>query len=163
MFEQVAARYDRPIRRFSADRDRAWRRRAARRAGLRQGQTALDLCTGTGRLAHELLPFVGPSGRVIGVDFSPAMLELARKREPSVEFRQGDVTQLSEADASVDAVTIGFGLRNLVDRHAALREMFRVLRPGGRLVILEVAPPPAGWLVRAYGFFLRRVMPAVPG
>src|ERR1700730_9204444 len=139
MFDQVAARYDARNPLLRADRDRAWRRRAARRAGLRPGQTALDLCTGTGRLAHELLPFVGPSGRVIGVDFSPAMLELARKREPSVEFRQGDVTQLSEADASVDAVTIGFGLRNLVDRHAALREMFRVLRPGGRLVILAVA------------------------
>jgi demethylmenaquinone methyltransferase / 2-methoxy-6-polyprenyl-1,4-benzoquinol methylase len=163
MFDQVAARYDARNRLFSADRDRAWRRRAARRAGLRGGQTALDLCTGTGRLAHELLPFVGPSGRVIGVDFSPAMLELARRREPKVEFRQGDVTQLSEADASVDAVTIGFGLRNLVDREAALREMFRVLRPGGRLVILEFAPPPAGWLMGAYRFYLAGVMPAVAG
>src|ERR1700730_3540324 len=113
MFDQVAARYDARNRLFSADRDRAWRRRAARRAGLRGGQTALDLCTGTGRLAHELLPFVGPSGRVIGVDFSPAMLELARRREPKVEFRQGDVTQLREADVSVDAVTMGLGLRNL--------------------------------------------------
>ena len=163
MFDQVAARYDARNRLFSADRDRAWRRRAARRAGLRPGQTALDLCTGTGRLAHELLPFVGPSGRVIGVDFSAAMLGLARQREPRVEFRLGDVTQLSEADASVDAVTIGFGLRNLVDREAALREMFRVLRPGGRLVILEFAPPPRGWLMRAYRFYLSRVMPAVAG
>ena len=163
MFDQVAARYDARNRLFSADRDRAWRRRAARRATLRPGQTALDLCTGTGRLAHELLPFVGPSGRVIGIDFSPVMLELARRREPGVEFRLGDVTQLGEPDAGADAVTIGFGLRNLVDRETALREMHRVLRPGGRLVILEFAPPPRGVLMRAYRFYLSRVMPAVAG
>jgi demethylmenaquinone methyltransferase / 2-methoxy-6-polyprenyl-1,4-benzoquinol methylase len=163
MFDQVAARYDARNRLFSADRDRAWRRRAARRAGLHPGETALDLCTGTGKLAHELLAFTGPSGRVIGVDFSPAMLEIARRREPRVEFRQGDVTRLSEADRSADAITIGFGLRNIVDRDAALGEMFRVLRPGGRLVILEFSPPSRGLLMRAYRFYLSRVMPAVAG
>jgi demethylmenaquinone methyltransferase/2-methoxy-6-polyprenyl-1,4-benzoquinol methylase len=163
MFDQVAAGYDARNRLFSADRDRAWRQRAARRTALRLGQTALDLCTGTGKLAHELLPLVGPSGRVIGIDFSPGMLELARKREPQVEFRLGDVTRLSEGDTSVDAITIGFGLRNLVDREAAQREMFRVLRPGGRLVILEFAPPPRGLLMRAYRFYLSRVMPGVAG
>src|ERR1700694_3443213 len=156
MFDQVAARYDARNRLFSADRDRAWRRRAARRA-------ALHPCTGPGKLAHELLPYVGSSGRVIGIDFSPAMLELARQREPRVEFRLGDVTRLSEADGSVDAITIAFGLRNLVDREAALREMFRVLRPGGHLVILEFAPPPHGLLMRAYRFYLSRVMPVVVG
>ena len=163
MFDQVAARYDARNRLFSADRDRAWRRRAAHHAALRPSQTAFDLCTGTGKLAHELLSYVGPSGRVVGIDFSPAMLELARRREPQVEFRLGDVTRLNEPDASVDAVTIGFGLRNLVDRDAALREMFRVLRLGGRLVILEFAPPPRGLLMRTYRFYLTRVMPAVAG
>lgn len=163
MFDQVAARYDARNRLFSADRDRAWRRRAARRAALRPGQTALDLCTGTGKLAHELLSFVGPSGRVIGIDFSPAMLDLARRREPGIEFRLGDVTHLGEPDAGVDAVTIGFGLRNLVDRQTALREMHRVLRPGGRLIVLEFAPPPRGLLMRAYRFYLSRVMPALAG
>ena len=162
MFDQVAAGYDGRNRLFSADRDRAWRRRAARVAGLSPGQMALDLCTGTGKLAHELLPFVGPTGRVVGIDFSPAMLALARQREPQVEFRLGDVTRLSEPDAGVDAVTIGFGLRNLVDRETALREMLRVLRPGGRLVILEFAPP-RGLLLHAYRFYLTRVMPAVAG
>src|SRR2546423_10323444 len=93
MFDRVAAGYDARNRLFSADRDRAWRRRAARRTGLRRGQTALDLCTGTGKLAHELPPLVGPSGRGIGVAFSPPMLELAPKREPQVEFRLGDVTR----------------------------------------------------------------------
>jgi demethylmenaquinone methyltransferase/2-methoxy-6-polyprenyl-1,4-benzoquinol methylase len=97
---------------------------------------------------------------VIGIDFSPGMLELARKLEPAVDFRLGDVARLSEADASVDAVTIGFGLRNLVNRNAALREMWRVLRPGGRLVVLEFTPP-TGPLLAAYRFYLGRVMPAV--
>lgn len=161
MFDQVAAGYDARNRLFSVDRDRAWRHRAAQRAGLKPGQTVLDLCTGTGRLAHELLPFVKPGGRVIGIDFSEGMLALARRREPDVEFQLGDVTRLSYGDASVNAITIGFGLRNLVDREAALREMYRVLRSGGRLVILEFAPPPPGPLMRLYRLYLSRVMPAV--
>jgi demethylmenaquinone methyltransferase/2-methoxy-6-polyprenyl-1,4-benzoquinol methylase len=160
MFDQVAPRYDVRNRMFSLARDTAWRRRAARLTQLQPGQTALDLCTGTGKLAHELIPLVHAGGRVIGVDFSPGMLQRARASEPEVEFRQGDVTRLPEADASVDAVTIGFGLRNLVNRDVALREMRRVLRPGGRLVILEFAPP-TGPLLAAYRLYLGRVMPAV--
>ena len=160
MFDQIAPRYDTANSLFSLDRDRAWRRRAATLTRLKPGQTVLDLCTGTGKLAHELVPLVRPGGRVIGIDFSPGMLELARAREPDVEFRQADVSRLTEADASVDAVTIGFGLRNLVNRDAALREMRRVLRPGGRLVVLEFAPP-TGPLMAAYRFYLGRVMPAV--
>ncbi|HET9849446.1 MAG TPA: bifunctional demethylmenaquinone methyltransferase/2-methoxy-6-polyprenyl-1,4-benzoquinol methylase UbiE [Candidatus Dormibacteraeota bacterium] len=161
MFDQVAAGYDVRNRLFSFNRDSAWRRRAARRAALRQGQTALDLCTGTGKLAHELLNYVHPGGRVTGVDFSPAMLDQARRVEPGVEFRLGDITHLQDADASVDAVTIGFGLRNIVDREAALREVQRVLRPGGRLVILEFAPPPSGPLMWGYRLYLTVLMPAV--
>lgn len=163
MFDEVAAGYDARNRLFSANRDHAWRRRAVARTGLRPGQTALDLCTGTGKLAHELLPRVRPGGRVIGIDFSPAMLERARRLEPEVEFRLGDVTRLDEADSSVDAVTIAFGLRNLVEREAALKEMYRVLRPGGRLVILEFAPPPRGLLMWVYRIYLTRVLPAIAG
>ena len=148
MFNQIAPGYDARNRLFSFDRDRAWRRRAAEQANLHPGETALDLCTGTGKLAHELLSFIRPGGRVIGVDFSEAMLQRARKLEPEVEFRLGDVSRLNEPDASIDAITIGFGLRNLVDREQALREMRRVLRPGRRLVILEFAPPPSGPLIR---------------
>ena len=162
MFDQIAPRYDTANQLFSLDRDRAWRRRAAQLTRLQPGQTALDLCTGTGKLAHELLPLVRPGGRVIGIDFSRGMLEMARRREPDIEFQQGDITRLAEDDASIDAVTIGFGLRNLVDRDAALREMRRVLRPGGLLVVLEFAPP-TGPLLAAYRFYLGRVMPAVAG
>ena len=161
MFNQIAPGYDARNRLFSFDRDRAWRRRAAERANLHPGETALDLCTGTGKLAHELLPFTRPGGRVVGIDFSEPMLERARKLEPEVEFRLGDVSRLNEPDASIDAITIGFGLRNLVDRELALREMRRVLRPGRRLVILEFAPPPSGPLMRAYRLYLTRVMPAI--
>ena len=163
MFDQVAPRYDARNSLFSLNRDRAWRRRAAKRANLRPGQTALDLCTGTGKLAHELLTYIRPGGRVIGIDFSAVMLERARQREPEVEFRQGDVSQLDLPAESVDAITIGFGLRNLVDREAGLQEMRRVLRPGGHLVILEFAPPPRGLLMSAYRFYLGRIMPAIVG
>ena len=163
MFDAIAPGYDARNRLFSVARDHAWRRRAAERANLHPGQTVLDLCTGTGKLAHELLSSTRPGGRVIGIDFSQPMLERARKLEPEVEFRLGDVSRLSEPDASVDAITIGFGLRNLVEREQALREMRRVLRPGGRLVILEFAPPPSGPLMRAYRFYLTRVMPAIAG
>ena len=163
MFDRVAPRYDARNRLFSLTRDQAWRRRAAERAALRPGQTVLDLCTGTGKLAHELLPYVRPGGRVVGVDFSPAMLEQARRLEPEVEFRLGDVSRLADADESVDAVTIAFGLRNLIDRNGALIEMRRVLRLGGRLVILEFAPPPRAPLMRAYRFYLGRVMPRLIG
>ena len=162
MFNRIASRYDVRNTMFSLACDGAWRRRAARLTRLQPGHTALDLCSGTGRLAHELVPLVRPGGRVVGIDFSPGMLSLARQREPDVEFRQGDVTRLSEDEASVDAVTIAFGLRNLVNRDAALREMWRVLRPGGRLVVLEFAPP-TGPLLAAYRFYLGRVMPAVAG
>ena len=163
MFDRLAPRYDLLNSLFSMDRDRAWRRRAARLAGLRPGDTALDLCTGTGKLAHELLQYVRPGGQVIGIDFSQTMLKRAKERDPEVEFQAGDVTTLPYPDRSFQAVTIGFGLRNLVDRDRALREMFRVLTPEGRVVILEFSPPRRGWLSRLYLAYLTRVMPAIAG
>jgi len=163
MFDRIAAGYDRQNTLFALDRDRAWRRRAARLADLRPGSVVLDLCTGTGKLAGELLPCVRPGGRVIGLDFSPRMLELARGQVPGVEFQLGDVMTLPFADGNIDAVTIAFGLRNLVDRERGLREMLRVLKPGGRLVILEFRPPPRGPLSLPYRVYLTQVMPRVAG
>ena len=163
MFDRIATGYDRQNTLFSLDRDRAWRRRAARLADLRPGSVALDLCTGTGKLAAELLPYVRPGGRVIGLDFSTRMLELARRRVPGVEFQLGDVTALPFGEGTMDAVTIAFGLRNLVDRARGLSEMRRVLKPGGRLVILEFRPPPRGPLSLPYRIYLARVMPRVAG
>jgi len=163
MFDQIADGYDRRNRLFSFDRDAGWRRTAARLANLRPGDLALDLCCGTGKLAHELVLYVRPGGRVIGIDFSPAMLDIGKRLEPDVEFVLGDASSLPYTDRSVAAITIGFGLRNLVDRDAGLKEMFRVLRPGGRLVVLELPPPPRGPLRLPYAFYLTRVMPAVAG
>ncbi len=162
MFDRIAPTYDWMNTVFSLGRDRAWRRRAARLASLRPGETVLDLCTGTGKQARELCRYVRPGGRVIGIDFSAAMLARARAGGTEVEFRLGDVTALPVRDRSVAAVTIAFGLRNLADPDAALREMFRVLRAGGRLVILEFSPP-RGLLGRLYALYLRRVIPAVAG
>ena len=161
MFDRVAPRYDARNRLFSLNRDQYWRRRAARRTALRPGQVAIDLCSGTGKLAHELLPYVRPNGRVIGIDFSTEMLTRARQLEPEVDFRLGDVTHLSDAGQTVDAVTIAFGLRNLVDREAVLQEAYRVLRAGGRFVILEFSPPPRGPLMGLYRLYLHRLMPAL--
>jgi demethylmenaquinone methyltransferase/2-methoxy-6-polyprenyl-1,4-benzoquinol methylase len=163
MFDQIADGYDRRNRLFSFDRDAGWRRTAARLANLRPGDLALDLCCGTGKLAHELVLYVRPGGRVIGIDFSPAMLDIGKRLEPDVEFVLGDASALPYPDGSVAAVTIGFGLRNLVDRDGAMGEMLRVLRPGGRLVVLELPPPPKGVLKAPYSFYLTRVMPAIAG
>jgi demethylmenaquinone methyltransferase/2-methoxy-6-polyprenyl-1,4-benzoquinol methylase len=163
MFDRLAERYDLLNTIFSLDRDRAWRRRAAALAQLRPGDTALELCTGTGKLAHELLRYIRPGGRVIGIDFSEAMLRRSRQGHPEIEFRLGDVTALPYSDRSVQAATIGFGFRNLVERDRALREMFRVLRPGGRVVILEFSPPQRGWMAQLYVVYLSRVIPAVAG
>ena len=163
IFDAIARRYDLLNTVFSLDRDRSWRRRAAAAAGLRPGETAVDVCTGTGKMAHELLPHVQPGGRVVGIDFSARMLERARRREPDIELREGDASRLPFPDASVDAVTMAFGLRNLVDRMGALREMLRVLRPGRRAVILEFAPPSRGARARLYRAYIRGVIPAIAG
>jgi demethylmenaquinone methyltransferase/2-methoxy-6-polyprenyl-1,4-benzoquinol methylase len=162
MFDQIARFYDVLNTVLSGGRDAAWRRRAAAAAALRPGDTALDVCTGTGKLAGLLRRRVGESGRVIAVDFSPAMLAVARRRVPGVDFREEDATRLDAiAGESVDAVTIAFGLRNVPDRLAALRQAHRVLRPGGRCVILEFAHVDAPLFGRLYGWYLTRVLPRI--
>jgi len=162
MFDQIARFYDLLNTVLSGGRDAAWRRRAAREAALHPGDSALDVCTGTGKLARLLRRRVGPQGEVVGVDFSSAMLAIARRRIPDVDFREGDATRLDGVgDASVDAVTVAFGLRNVVDREAALRAAHRVLRPGGRFVILEFAHVDVPLFGRVYAWYLTRVLPAI--
>ena len=140
MFDAIARRYDLANTAMTFGQDQRWRRRAARIAvGGRQGATALDCACGTGRLAVAL--YRSGALRVVGMDFSPQMIEVARAKHPSIEFVVGDVLRLPFQPAAFDAVTIGFGLRNLPDAHAGLREMTRVLRPGGRLVVLEAVRP----------------------
>ena len=161
MFDGIARFYDLLNTVLSAGRDRAWRRAAVSAAALGPGDTAVDVCTGTGALAAGLRDAVGPNGTVTGIDFSPGMLAVARRRIQGVDFREDDATRLDTVpDAAADAVTIAFGLRNIPDRPAALRAARRVLRPGGRLLVLEFGQVP-GRAGAVYRWYLTRVLPRV--
>ncbi len=161
MFDRIARRYDLVNTVLSAGTDRGWRRRAARETGLNAGGTALDVACGSGKLTAELVRIAGPSGRVVGLDFSPAMLEVARRDHPGIEFREGDALNLPFADGEFDAVTIAFGLRNLADPVRGLREMVRVLKPNGKAVVLEFVKPPRGLIGSAYRAYLRTLLPTI--
>jgi demethylmenaquinone methyltransferase/2-methoxy-6-polyprenyl-1,4-benzoquinol methylase len=140
-----------------------WRERAAERTELAPGDAALDACCGTGDLAFELARRVGPDGTVIGSDFSERMLDLAREkaaaRAAPVRFEWGDALELSYDDASFDAVTVGFGVRNLADLERGVGELARVLRPGGRLVILEITQPRRPPLSSFFALWFDRLVP----
>jgi demethylmenaquinone methyltransferase/2-methoxy-6-polyprenyl-1,4-benzoquinol methylase len=157
MFDRIARRYDRVNTVLSIGTDGGWRRRAARETRLRRGGSALDVACGSGKLTAELTKLSG-GGRVVGLDFSPRMLEIARRDHPGVEFVEGDALNLPFDDASFDASTIAFGLRNLADPVGGLREMVRVAR---RAVVLEFVRPPRGFAGGAYRAYLRTVLPAV--
>jgi len=164
MFDRIAGVYDLMNSAMTAGLHHAWRERAADRAELGPGDAALDLCCGTGDLAFALRRRVGPSGRVVGVDFSERMLELAREKAAErgltdVVFEWGDALELPYADSSFDAVTVGFGVRNLADIPAGIREMARVLRPGGRAVILEITQPRRPPLSYFFSLWFDRIVP----
>lgn len=162
MFDQIARFYDLLNTVLSLGRDAAWRRAAARATQLDAGDSALDVCTGTGKLARLLRHRVGTTGHVTGVDFSENMLAIARRRVDGVAFHAGDATRLDGVDdESVDAVTVAFGLRNVVDRAAALRAAHRVLKPGGRYVILEFAQVDVPLFGRVYGWYMTKVLPRI--
>jgi demethylmenaquinone methyltransferase/2-methoxy-6-polyprenyl-1,4-benzoquinol methylase len=163
MFDRIAHRYDAVNTVLSAGTDGGWRRRAARETGLRAGGSALDVACGSGKLTVELAKLAGPEGRVIGLDFSPQMLEVARHDHPGLEFIEGDALNLPFDDSSFDASTIAFGLRNLADPVRGMREMLRVLEPGGRAVVLEFVRPPRGPVGSAYRLYLRALLPAIGG
>ncbi len=163
MFDRIAPGYDRANSVLSLGRDRSWRRRAADAAGPAAGGSALDIACGTGRLTLELRDRVGSRGRVVGLDFSDHMLAVARATGPTIEWVQGDATALPFDDGSFDVATMAFGLRNLAFPDKGLTEMRRVVRPGGRMVILEFLRPPDGLVGRAYDVYLREVLPRVGG
>jgi demethylmenaquinone methyltransferase/2-methoxy-6-polyprenyl-1,4-benzoquinol methylase len=135
MFDRIAPVYDRMNRLMTGGLDRRWRDATARRV-VQPGDAVLDAACGTGDLA--LADLRAGAVRVVGVDFSERMLERAARKSSAIEWAQGDLCKLPFADGSFQAVTIGFGLRNVADRKAALRELRRVLAPGGRLGILEI-------------------------
>jgi demethylmenaquinone methyltransferase/2-methoxy-6-polyprenyl-1,4-benzoquinol methylase len=158
MFDRIARVYDRMNSVMTAGMHHRWRGRAADLAGVAPGSRALDVATGTGDLAIELR---GRGAEVVGVDFSERMLELARVKAPEIEFVQGNALELAYPDASFDAVTVGFGARNFADLDRGLREMARVTRPGGRVVILEITTPqkpPLSWFFRLW---FDRLVPAL--
>jgi demethylmenaquinone methyltransferase/2-methoxy-6-polyprenyl-1,4-benzoquinol methylase len=137
MFDRIAPVYDGMNRAMTAGLDRRWRRAAAE-AVVRPGDKVLDSCCGTGDLA---IAAAEAGGKVTGIDFSKPMLERARRKAPELEWVEGDALALPFADESFDAATVGFGVRNLSELDRGLREMRRVLRPGGRLAILEITRP----------------------
>lgn len=169
MFGRIARRYDLANRLLSGGADVRWRRQLVRAVMRSTPRTVLDLATGSGDVAFALSRSLDPATRITGMDFCQPMLDrAARKKEAAhgrfgnVEFRQGDGLALPLPDESYDAVTIAFGLRNMADRHRSLTEMRRVLRPGGRLFILEFSQP-GGWFRHLYLFYLRRVLPMLAG
>ena len=164
MFDRVAPRYDLANTVFSLGQDRAWRRAAARAAGLDGGRSAVDVACGTGALTRELAASA-PGAAVLGVDFSWEMVRRAAGAEPgpgpgpAVAYLVGDALRLPLQDASVDVVTIAFGLRNLPEPGRGLLEFRRVLRPGGRLVVCEFSQPVVPVLRGVYRRYLTRLMP----
>jgi len=163
MFDRVARRYDLVNTVLSLGTDGGWRRRAARETRLKAGGSALDVACGSGKLTAELARIAGPGGRVAGLDFSPEMLAIARRHHPQIEFMEGDALDLPFEEGLFDATTIAFGLRNLADPVRGLREMTRVLKPGGRAVVLEFLKPPRGPAGAAYRLYLRTLLPALGG
>src|SRR5713226_6811796 len=163
MFDRIAHRYDLVNTVLSFGTDGGWRRRDARVTGLAPGGSALDVACGSGKLTAELARIAGPTGRVVGLDFSPEMLAVARLHHPEIEFTEGDALNLPFQEASFDAATIAFGLRNLADPVRGLREMARALKPGGRAVVLEFVKPPRGPVGSAYRVYLRTLLPALGG
>ena len=166
MFSAIAPRYDATNDALSFGVHRRWRQEAVRRSGALSGARVLDCATGTGDLAFAFKRAVGPSGRVVGTDFCAEMLERApekaRRAGLEVEFRVADAMALPFPDASFDIASISFGIRNVDDPVRCLREMARVVRPGGRVVVLEFGQPrgPFGALFR---FYSRHVMPRLGG
>lgn len=145
MFDGIAHTYDRLNDLMTAGLHDRWRELAVLLSGVGRGQSALDVCCGTGDLAFALKRAVGPAGRVVGVDFSPEMLKVAREKagrnQLYVEFVLADALDLPFANDSFDVCTVGFGLRNVRDVPAAIAEMKRVCKPGGRVVCLEITRP----------------------
>jgi demethylmenaquinone methyltransferase/2-methoxy-6-polyprenyl-1,4-benzoquinol methylase len=163
MFDRIAGRYDLMNSLMSAGLHHRWRSRAADFAKLAVGDRAIDVCCGTGDLALELKRRVGRQGRVLGVDFSSSMLELAGPKSArlglDVEYEQGNALELAYQDGSFDAASVGFGVRNLADVPRGIAEMARVVRPGGRVVVLEITTPtrpPLSWF---YAIWFNRLVP----
>lgn len=163
MFDRIAGRYDLLNRVMTAGLDGRWREVAAAAADVCVGGSALDVCCGTGDLSLALERRVTGRGRVVGLDFSERMLQVARRKAAdagaTITFTQGDALALPFADHEFDASTVAFGIRNVSDLDGCLREMARVVRPGGRVVVLEITMPER--LRTFYGAWFDRLIPVM--
>jgi demethylmenaquinone methyltransferase / 2-methoxy-6-polyprenyl-1,4-benzoquinol methylase len=161
MFDRIARVYDRMNSVMTAGLHHRWRQRAADLAALRPGDRALDVATGTGDLAIELARRVGPDGEVVGSDFSTGMLDLARAKAPALRWEWGNALDLPYTDDAFGAATVGFGARNFSDLDRGLAEMARVVRPGGRVVVLEITTPQRPPLSTFFSIWFDRIIPAL--
>ncbi len=170
MFDAIARRYDTLNHTLSLGLDRRWRRRAIRELRLSGRERVFDVCTGTGDLAVEALTAeTGHARDVVGLDFAGEMLRFARAKVAAlglsdrIRFVRADAMRLPCPDSSCDAVTVAFGIRNVLDPEAACREFVRVLRPGGQLAVLEFGMPRIPGIRTAYRWYFRYVLPRVGG
>ncbi|MDP1579208.1 MAG: bifunctional demethylmenaquinone methyltransferase/2-methoxy-6-polyprenyl-1,4-benzoquinol methylase UbiE [Candidatus Didemnitutus sp.] len=166
MFARIAGRYDLANHLLSGGMDFSWRRRLVRAVHDQHPREVLDLATGSGDVAFALADALPAKVAILGMDFCQPMLDEGVRKRPAsprwakIDFRQGDGMALPLPDACMDAVTISFGLRNMADRHQSLSEMRRVLRPGGRLYVLEFSQP-YRWFRPFYYAYLKQVLPAI--
>jgi demethylmenaquinone methyltransferase/2-methoxy-6-polyprenyl-1,4-benzoquinol methylase len=161
MFDRIARIYDLMNSVMTAGLHHRWRERAADLAALAPGARALDVACGTGDMAIELARRVGPTGTVVGTDFSEAMLERARRKSAAVRWESANALDLPYPDGGFDAATVGFGARNFADLDRGLAEMARVVRRGGRVVVLEITVPQRRPLSTFFSIWFDRVVPAL--
>ena len=166
MFSAIAPRYDFLNRLLSLGIDRGWRRTLVRIALREENKAILDVACGTGDVSLELRQ-KAPRARIVGLDFSQAMLDLAQVKidhaQAGIELVAASAEELPFSPADFDLLTIAFGIRNVVDKKKALAEFYRVLKPHGRLAILEFSQPQAAWLRALYNFYFFKVLPLVGG
>lgn len=163
MFAAISTRYDRTNTVLSGGIHHLWRKRAVRAADVKPGDRVLDCASGTGDLAIAFRKAVGASGRVVGTDFVPEMLEIARTKASDVEFEVADVTRLPYADATFDVSSISFGIRNVNDPGRGIAELARVVKPGGRVIVLEFGQPRGRIFSALYAFYNRHILPRIGG
>jgi demethylmenaquinone methyltransferase / 2-methoxy-6-polyprenyl-1,4-benzoquinol methylase len=161
MFDRIAGFYDVMNTVMTAGLHHRWRARAADLAALGAGDSALDVACGTGDLAIELSQRVGADGEVIGSDFAQEMLERARAKAPALQWDLGNALDLPYASNRFDAATVGFGARNFSDLDRGLAEMARVVKPGGRVVVLEITTPRKPPLSTFYSLWFDRIVPLI--
>ncbi|MUV39776.1 Demethylmenaquinone methyltransferase [Lentibacillus sp. JNUCC-1] len=164
VFEKIYGKYDVMNSIISFQRHKAWRKDVMKRMNIEPGASALDVCSGTGDWAIAIADVVGPEGSVIGLDFSKNMLSVAEEKREHFDIQQlsflhGNAMELPFADDTFDYVTIGFGLRNVPDYHTVLKEMYRVVKPGGIVVCLETSQPSLIGFRQLYYFYFRFIMP----